>query len=207
MRKSATLMELMIAVVLLALIVLAAGSFEVASRYFLRSTETKVEALNELTLVLEHLHKNILLGIGDNAVPGNVGIVLDDSTGVPILSIRQDTNVGTPYDYDDDTWVYYRFDPDNHKIEYKIEPPGVTGSWKTLTDNFIDLGPYGGTAFNIQAPTASGGVQIDHLATVYDAEKYENNTDRDPRTNAVVTTEDVTGSATVFFYPLSHSWR
>ena len=205
MRKSATLMELMIAVVLLALIVLAAGSFEVASRYFLRSTETKVDALNELTFVLEHLHKNILLGIGDNADPANVGIVLAPvgCTGTDcVLSIRQDVDVQTPSDYSDDKIVQYRFDSDNNKIEFD----NGTGSWKELTDNFIDLGAYGGSAFGIQI-TSSGGVQIDHLATVYDAVKYKNNEDRDPRTNAVVTTEDTQGSATIFFYPLSHSWR
>ncbi len=65
MRKSTTLIELLIAVSLLSVVILAAATFDIASRNFLRASQRKAEVVNDATLVLDHMHKNILSAIGD----------------------------------------------------------------------------------------------------------------------------------------------
>jgi len=48
----------MIAIGLMSVIVLAAGSFEIASRRFLNSSERKTTVINEITYALEHIEKH-----------------------------------------------------------------------------------------------------------------------------------------------------
>jgi hypothetical protein len=139
MRKSVTLVELLIAIGLLGVIVLGAISFDVASREFLSSSEEKVTVLNELTFVLEHIHKNVLLGVGDFRRRA-VGI---DSSGVnPVLFIWQDLTVAgnplnTPQDYSDDRKVEYIFDATNHLITFEINDQ--VSAAETISDKLISI--------------------------------------------------------------------
>jgi len=107
MRKSVTLVELLISIVLLGVMVLGATAFHLSGERFLSSSEKKTQVLNDLTFVLQHLHKNVLLGTGDYNNPGIVA-----SAGV--LNIRQDIDAAgnpnfTPTDYSDDRIVAYLF--------------------------------------------------------------------------------------------------
>jgi hypothetical protein len=110
-KRAITLLELLIAISLLLLIVLGVGVFDIASRRFLRSSETKVSVVNDLAYILEHINKYISLATGDINVPG---IVLPDSTH---LRIRVDlNNPPTPNNYTDDTWLEYRLN--GHNLEF-----------------------------------------------------------------------------------------
>ncbi|MCD6228847.1 MAG: hypothetical protein J7K17_05170 [Candidatus Omnitrophica bacterium] len=103
MRKSITLVELIIAISLLGVILLGVTAFDVASRYFLKSNERKSQIVNELTFILEHLSKNINQAVGDISNPG---IVKVEQNSRVLLHLRQDV-LRTPNDYSDDLWVTY----------------------------------------------------------------------------------------------------
>lgn len=63
-KKSFTLAELIIAASLLVVIIAGTLSFDLASKMIFRTSQRKTEVLNELALVLDHLHKNVLQGTG-----------------------------------------------------------------------------------------------------------------------------------------------
>lgn len=109
--RAVTLIELIIAMTLLSVIVIAAGTFEISSNQFLRSSERKTAVLNDLALVLDYLHRDISQATGDygvaGAVPINFGIV-----GPPIeLSLIIRVDQGTPNIYTDDVTINYMFSP------------------------------------------------------------------------------------------------
>jgi len=195
MRKSVTLVELLISIVLLGVMVLGATAFHLSGERFLSSSEKKTQVLNDLTFVLQHLHKNVLLGTGDYNNPGIVA-----SAGV--LNIRQDIDAAgnpnfTPTDYSDDRIVAYLFgiatSPKSIMFSNDGAPP-----WETLTRCFIDLGGSNDFGINI----ADGGVEITNLALMLDP-----TLPADPSKNPQVTTIDTGGNRTVYFYPLVHSWQ
>lgn len=192
LKKSVTLVELIISITLLGVIILGAIAFHLSSERFLTSSETKTQVLNELTFVLQHLHKNILLATGDLT---NVGI---DASGVTILRIRQDRNVPkTPADYSDDRWVRYEFRPNpQHDVRFRVE--GV-GGWETLTTHYMFWAPM---AFRVDL--INGGVRVSNLIMRLDPTSLE-----DPSTNPEVTTIDAGpgSNRTVYFYSLLHSWN
>jgi len=104
LRKSITLLELIIGISLLIVIILGVTAFDVASRYFLKSSERKSQIINELNFILEHLSKNINQAVGDISNPGIVKVEQDNRV---LLHLRQDAN--TPEDYTDDLWVTYAY--------------------------------------------------------------------------------------------------
>ncbi|MEI8348828.1 MAG: hypothetical protein WCI77_01615 [Candidatus Omnitrophota bacterium] len=98
-KKSLSLTELALAIALLGTVILGATAFDVGSRHFLQSTERKAQVVNEATLILDHITKNAVLGIGDferaAMWQGPVG-------GVTGLLIKQDANGNGLYDGSDD---------------------------------------------------------------------------------------------------------
>ena len=66
-KKAITLIELLIAISLLAAIILGAIAFEMFSRRILRSSERQVALLNDASYALERMTKDALQGIGDVA--------------------------------------------------------------------------------------------------------------------------------------------
>lgn len=91
-KKTLSLMELIIAISLLIVIVLGAASFDIGSRQMLRASETKTQVLNEATLVLDHISKSALLGIGDADNPAIYSIPNATPYGETMLFIKQDTS-------------------------------------------------------------------------------------------------------------------
>jgi len=180
MRKSVTLVELIISIALLGVIVLGATAFHLSSERFLSSSEKKTQVLNELTFILQHLHKNVLVAKGNI---NNIGIRPSGNN----LEITQESRT-----------VRYEFGvgPINESIRFRILPPGGT-PWEILTESFVDLG------FGISLNTADGGLAITNLALRLDPALPE-----DPSKNPQVTTIDTdAGRRTVYFYSLAHSWQ
>jgi len=195
LKKSATLVELLISMVLLGVIVLGAVAFHLSSERFLGSSERKTQVLNDLTLVLQHLHKNVLLGTGDI---NHQGI----NTSADGLTIRQDITAAgvsnsTPADYSDDLLVAYTFGTGASPNSVLFSNTDGA-SWEVLTNCFVDLG--GGSAFEVNI--VNGGVEVKNLAL-----RLEPGSSADPSTNPEVTTRDTAGNSTVYFYPLAHSWK
>lgn len=89
-KKTVTLVELILAITLLAVIVLGASALEIAARRFLRSSERRAQVLNEAIYVLNHIAKSALMGIGNETVVAlNTGNTLYNEQ---MLFIRQDSN-------------------------------------------------------------------------------------------------------------------
>ncbi|MBP7088777.1 MAG: hypothetical protein KBB01_05725 [Candidatus Omnitrophica bacterium] len=208
MKKAVTLMELLIAVGLLMVVILGATSFHFASTEFLWSSERKADILNEFTLVLENLDKNIKLATGDI---DNQGISLSRSGNVWTLIVRQDLRSDinaagtlwapllTPYNYSDDRKVKYVFDIDNNRVTFHIlNNGGMQVFEEKLTDRFVD--PGGATPFRITLE--SGGVYFDNFALRY-------NPRGDDRFYANISLAydpgDGAPNGVMFFFPLSHS--
>lgn len=196
MKKSVSLVELIISMTLLGIIVLGASAFHLSSSRFLSSSEKKTQVLNDLTFALQHLHKNVFLGTGDSNNPG-----IDVS--VPgVLSIRQDINSAgnsnlTPDDYSDDRVVAYTFGvaASSDSIMFSDDDGA---SWEVLTRSFINFGGSNSFALNI----ANGGLEIANFAL-----RLDPGSAADAGSNPEVTTIDAGGNPTVYFYPLAHSWN
>jgi len=198
LRKSITLVELIISITLLGVIVLGAVAFHLAGERFLRSSETKVQVLNDLTFVLQHLHKNVLSGTGDYNNPGI------DASAARVLAIRQDIGAAgnpnfTPADYSDDRTVVYTFGiaASPNSIMFSNDD-GTT--WEELTRCFIDIGAPNAFAVNV----VNGGVEITNLALRLNPASIKNDS-----TNPQVTTidADTSPNRTVYSYSLAHSWQ
>lgn len=146
MKKSVTLVELIISITLLGVIILGATAFHLSSERFLSSSEKKTQVLNELTFILQHLHKNILPATGDIT---NRGIVIVGN----VLRLTHPTKT-----------VEYDFDKVNRRIRFRV----VGRLWEILTNRFIDLG------FLISLNTNDGGVAITNFALRSDPALPEN---------------------------------
>lgn len=160
-KKSITLLELIIAVSLLAVILLGVSAFDVAGRSFLMSSERRSQVLNEQTFILEHLSKNINNAAGDAASPG---IVISKGGGVSRLDLRHEAN-DTPGNYSDDDWVRYEFISNSHEMRFYPDA-GDTSDFEVLSSRVV--------AFDFDFfPSSSSiiGIVIDDLRIRYDPAK------------------------------------
>jgi len=118
--KSVTLLELLIAIVLLSVLVLGLTSIDVFSRHHVISSDRRSKLQNELYLILEHMTKNVGLAIGNEALNGS-GTVVNESINVGVMEssiikvyidasgdgIRQAPIVNPAAG--DDHWIAYRY--------------------------------------------------------------------------------------------------
>jgi hypothetical protein len=104
-----TLLELIIAMVLLVIIMLGFVSIDLFSRHHLFTADKRTKLQNELSLIAEHISKDVMRSTGDINNPG----LFFGTTPAPynenMLVIRIDQN-NTPGDYSDDLLVGYARD-------------------------------------------------------------------------------------------------
>ncbi|MDD3297008.1 MAG: hypothetical protein PHU64_06575 [Candidatus Omnitrophica bacterium] len=200
MRKSITLVELIIAIVIGAAIILAMMAFNAASRKFLVSSEKRSSVLNDISFVLEHIHKNVFAGTGDVDNPSITVIKDSPDPGDFTVEIRQDmdeTGVShnTPQDYNDDRKAVYIFDFSGNKINYKIIIPNAgvySQAWEEdISENLIF--EKDGEALKVEQ--ANGGLVLNNLCFRYNPAD-EN---IDPRDNPQIEIDEQ------FFFPFSQS--
>ena len=134
LKKSVSLVELLISISLLGVIALGAIAFHLSSERFLTSSERKTQVLNELIFILQHLQKNILIVTGSADNPGM-------SVVGKRLKLDQDTQTAE-----------YSFNPAGKVIRFRID----AGGWERLTSRFVNSG----FGFDI----VDGGVEITNLA-------------------------------------------
>ncbi|RLJ09805.1 MAG: hypothetical protein DRP15_02345 [Candidatus Aenigmatarchaeota archaeon] len=127
-KRTITLIELILAIVLLGVIILSATAIDVASRYFFKSSDTKTQVLNEVSFILEHIQKNASQATG----------WIDDSG----FNLPSSTRLLIREDFDNDTWVEYR----RQRNRFRFSPDGGT-NWETLSSRIVDNPDIDGDGF------------------------------------------------------------
>ncbi len=116
--KSITLIELLIAIVLLSVVVLSFISIDLFSRYHVLTSDRRAKLQNEVSLALEHMTKQISRAVGNRVIPGQDPIILDNIAGDSAIEIHVDSNS----DGQADNWIAYRFhtnpNPESPQIWY-----------------------------------------------------------------------------------------
>lgn len=100
-RKSFILTELLIAIVLLALVILAATSVDITSRRFFAAIKEQAHAQDEAKIAIEHMVRNFVQA---HEIYDFEAVASDPWT----IGVRLDPN-STPNTDGDDTWIVYRF--------------------------------------------------------------------------------------------------
>src|SRR3989338_5081842 len=90
LKKSITLLELLIAITLLSVIVLGFTSIDLFSRYHVLTADRRAKVQNEASYVLEHMAKEMVRAIGDFNNPA-VSITTTPS-GNPLIRVWVDAN-------------------------------------------------------------------------------------------------------------------
>ncbi|MCK5492793.1 MAG: hypothetical protein KAJ14_06765 [Candidatus Omnitrophica bacterium] len=202
MKKTFSLIELIISITLMGVIVLGAMSIYYAGQQIFISADRKTDVLNEFTYVIEVINKNVLMASGDASNPGLSLDLAIPGARIGIV-IRQDiSNIGfpgsgtpnnTPFDYSDDRVIVYWFV--NNAIILD-EYGGVSGE-EYVSRRFSGLGGSIPLGFVLR----DGGVEIQNLAFRFDPSQPI-----DPHDNPQVTSVDINGNSTLFFAPASYSF-
>ena len=102
LNKSLTLLELLIALSLFSVIMLAVASIQYFSRFHVVTSERQSLLQNEISFALEHMSKYVSQGAGP--------LALERATGPANgFRVRVDRNsTPTPADTNDDNWISYR---------------------------------------------------------------------------------------------------
>lgn len=123
MRKAVTLIELIVAAVLISVVVLAAFTLDSVSRNYYVSSQTKAAVTNNLMYVVDHLQKKALRHNGN---PGVTEAVFNN-TGDTLLFSVDNSSTPSPSDFSDDVTVRYAFDQVTGQLVY-------CGRWNTTDD-------------------------------------------------------------------------
>lgn len=165
--KSVTLLELLIAMVLLLVIVLGLSSINLFSQFHVITADRWSRLQNETSLVLDHMQKNVMRASG---FINNRGIVAWNPAGGRGFRVRIDVN-NTPANYNDDTWVGYRQNAGATQIRFcnNINPATwqcIAGGWETLANHILPpVPPPGGFTYAILgAPNTAVGVNVTIIA-------------------------------------------
>lgn len=118
-RKSITLVELLIAIVLIGMIVLGLHSIELFSRFHIIASDRQAKLQNEIAYVLEHMSKKMLNAVGNtNATdPGQRPIATNSIEVDNTIQIRTDTNSNGQRD-SGDKQIAYRYRAPDYQIWY-----------------------------------------------------------------------------------------
>jgi len=115
-RKSVTLIELLIAIVLLSVVVLGFGSIDMFSHYHVLTADRRAQAQNEASYALEHMSKNVSRAIGNEMINGaNTVVDIANVTGggeFRRLKVYIDANnngVREAPVANSDYWITYRY--------------------------------------------------------------------------------------------------
>lgn len=180
-RKTFTLLEIVIGIILLSVMILGAASFGSASEYFLQSSARKSIIINEMTYIIDHIAKYTAVATGDvtnlTNLPVSQGITATGAT----ITIRYDTD-GTPADYTNDTTVSYTWDGID-TLTFAIPSSGTPENLSSRV-----------TAFSASMPEPNQ-VSIDTITVRYDPTVAV-----DARTNP-----ELTLNHAVVVYALGHS--
>jgi len=179
--NAVTLMELLVALILLSIIVLGIANIDIFSHFQVISSDRRAKIQNEASLVLEHMTKEINKAIGNEVINGDDSVVEEDEqiSSDDALKIYIDTNGNGQREdpsLDIDRWIAYRFTgaTGNPNTQYQIwfcpqcnNKPCVncTPSWNPSpsSENVISAHI---AAFNIIKPVNVSGQLNNNFVTV-----------------------------------------
>ena len=191
MKKTLTLIELIISLTLMGIVVMGGMSIYYSGQEIFTSSDRKITVLNDFAYVVEMISKDVSMASGDASNPG-ISLDLSNLGNRKGIVIRQDrTGMGvgipnnTPFDYTDDRVIVYWFNSSISSIiieDYFL--PGVQESLSSRLRCPSDL------------ILRDGGVEVRNLAFRFDPLQPE-----DPHGNPDVTSIDLNGNSTLFFAP------
>lgn len=145
LNRSITLMELLIAIVLMTLMVLSFASIDLFSRYHVFTADRRAQVQNEVSYVLEHMAKNIGSGIGGF---NNPAVIQHPAEPQNWIKVRWDRNLnGQPDDDGVNDWIAYRYIPAQNQILYYSTypfsgwPAGGEVISRRITNNSFSYNP------------------------------------------------------------------
>jgi Tfp pilus assembly protein PilW len=105
-----SLVELIIAIILLSIIILTVTNIQVFSKYHLFTSDRRVKLQNEASLGLEHMTKQVARAIGNEIIAGNNSVVdIGSIGGESSIRVFIDSNGDGQRDTVNDLWIAYRF--------------------------------------------------------------------------------------------------
>ena len=185
--RAVTLLELLIAIVLLSIVVLAIGNIQIFSRYHVITADRRAKLQNEASFALEHITKNIGKAIGNRDDwpvkiynDANGIMVRIDSNGsgrtesVNITAVNSTTNVAYVV-LPADKWIAYRrsgstilYYPDAGSDDFPIGPAGsseIIANHVLASSGGLVFGP-GSAREMINQINASDATRTDYVPVV-----------------------------------------
>lgn len=106
-KKSVTLLELLIAISLLGILLLAFTSIDLFSRYHVRNEDIRMQLQNEASSVIEHMSKEVVKAIGSTVISGQEPVDLTAISGDTAIKVYIDYNQDGQRNAGD-RWIAYR---------------------------------------------------------------------------------------------------
>jgi len=145
LKKSLTLIELLVALVILSLLVIGLSSIDIFSRFHVLSADRRARSQNEATYILEHMTKQITQAIGDaNHNPVQINNLPDGQ----ITIVQIDSNGDGRLDPSDDRRIAYRYydrSAPNYKYQVRFTPDclGInctqSNVWETVSLHVVSF--------------------------------------------------------------------
>lgn len=107
-KKSVTLLELLIAISLLGILLLAFTSIDLFSRYHVRNEDIRMQLQNEASSVIEHMSKEVVKAIGSTVISGQEPVDLTAISGDTAIKVYIDYNQDGQRNAGD-RWIAYRY--------------------------------------------------------------------------------------------------
>lgn len=143
-KRGITLIELIIAISLVGMIVLAIVAVDMASRRFVNTSDFEARAQNQISPALELIAKDVSRAVGNRI--SDTGVNQTSAAKIDIAA-RLDINAtggpnNTPGNYGDDTWIGYGFDSGTSTIRRReclnnAWPCVATASNSTVANHIV----------------------------------------------------------------------
>ncbi len=111
LKKSVTLLELLIAIVLLSIVTIGLSSIDLFSRGHVLNSQRRTTLQNEASLALEHMTKQITRAIGNTQIDPAVIRYNNNDRGIMVRIDDHPLPSGNGRIDSDDSWVAYRQEP------------------------------------------------------------------------------------------------
>lgn len=156
--RGLTLLELMIAIVLMGMLVLGFYSIDLFSRYHVISSDKRAKLQNEISYALEYMSKQVQQSMGDvNKPPIKRYPNAGTQTGFQVL--RDLNSPQTPGNLGDDTWVTFSLSGNEITSGSESLTKKISGSF--VADTVMPENPAGGFYVRITDPGPNQGMAVD----------------------------------------------
>jgi len=127
-RQAVTLIELLIAIILLSTVIMAVSSINLFSQHHTISASRRADLQNELSFVITHMGKYVTQGVGqygsDPLIKHSIAAGIDDG-----FSVRVDLkSPPTPGNLEDDLWLHYYIDSGDNYLKFACTRISATDS-------------------------------------------------------------------------------